>query len=211
MSPGIPSPPTLLLLIIERLIGNLLRFDPSLRDSVAVMAGKVIAIELRGLDRVVYALPEREALHLAMEYEGDIHLRLRGTPLALASLAMAQDKRIAAFSGEVEILGDLGLSRHLQACLGSLNIDWEELLSYYVGDIPAHQLGRVYRSCSSWLGEARETLELDIAEYLKTEIALLPEREEVRAFLEAVDVLRADTDRLEARVKRLERHLARGC
>ncbi len=179
-------------------------------DSVAAMADKVIAIELRGLDVTVYALPEREALHLATDYEGDIHLRLRGTPLALASMAMAPDKRISAFSGEVEILGDLALSRHLEACLGSLNIDWEELLSHYVGDIPAHQLGRVYRSCSSWLGEVRETLELDIAEYLKTEIALLPEREEVKAFIEAVDVLRADIDRLEARLKRLERHLARG-
>lgn len=178
-------------------------------DSVAAMAGKVIAIELRGLELTVYAVPERGALRLVMGYEGDIHLRIRGTPLALAAMAMAPDKRTAAFSGEVEILGDLALSRHLQACLGSLNIDWEELLSYYLGDIPAHQLGRIYRASSNWLREARETLELDIGEYLKAEVALLPEQEDVKAFIEAVDVLRADTDRLEARLKRLERHLAK--
>jgi ubiquinone biosynthesis protein UbiJ len=211
MIPKIPSPLTSLLPVIERVIGNLLSADPAARENIAAMAGKAIAIELRGLNMTVYALPESEALRLVMDYEGDIDLHIRGTPLALAAMAMAPDKRISALSGEVEILGDLALSRHLQAYLGSLNIDWEELLSQYLGDIPAHQLGRACRAGSGWLAQARETLELDIAEYLKTEIVLLPEQEEVKAFIEAVDVLRADTDRLEARLKRLEQQLAKAC
>ena len=210
MNPGIKLPLTLLLSLIEATIAKLLRFDPAVRESVGDMAGKVVAVELREpLDMIIYALPERETLRLTLDHAGEVHLRIRGTPLALMAMAMAPDKRASALAGDIEIIGDLALSHQVQACLAALDIDWEEVLSYYLGDIPAHQLGRAYRTSASWLEQSRETLELDLTEYLKTETAILPDQDDVNGFIEAVDRLRTDVDRLEARLKRLERQLVR--
>ncbi len=87
--------------------------------------------------------------------------------------------------------------------LASFSVDWEELLSGYLGDVAAHQLGNGGRAAAQWLAETRATLERDIAEYLRNEAELLPERWQIRQFLTAVDELRSDIDRLDARIKRL--------
>ena len=93
--------------------------------------------------------------------------------------------------------------------LASFNVDWEELLSGYLGDVAAHQLGNGGRAAAQWLAETRATLERDIAEYLRNEAELLPERWQIRQFLAAVDELRSDIDRLDARIKRLHGRLGR--
>lgn len=194
--------------LIETAVGSLVKLDPEAMDRVAAMAGKVIAIELSGLALTVYCVPHQQGIHLLSVHDGDVHVRIRGTPLALLAMGGAPDPREATFSGDVEIIGDLALGRYLQSLLKSLSIDWEELLSSYTGDIVAHQIGNACRSVSTWLAQTRETLELNAAEYIRAEIDLVPERGDVREFLDAVDVLHADTDRLEARLRRLGRQVA---
>jgi ubiquinone biosynthesis accessory factor UbiJ len=197
-----------LLPLLEKGIVALLRLDPLTMDSVRSMADKVIAVDLLGVGMTVYVVPYQEGVHLLAEYDGDVHVRIRGTPLALLAMATTREAYRSTFSGDVEIIGDLVLSRQIQSVVTNANIDWEELLSNYVGDIAAHQLGRMYSSFSSWLKQTRQTLELDVAEYVRAEINLLPEPDDVKEFVVAVDSLRADTDRLEARLKRLKRRLS---
>ena len=49
-----------------------------------------------------------------------------------------------------------------------------------------------------------DTFGRDITEYLQEESRYLPQQDEVNKFLAAVDVLRNDVERLDARVKRLQ-------
>ena len=49
-------------------------------------------------------------------------------------------------------------------------------------------------------------MRLNTQEYLQEESRLTPADAEVRHYLDAVDTLRLDTDRLEARLKRLEQN-----
>ena len=93
--------------------------------------------------------------------------------------------------------------------LASFDIDWEELLSQYLGDIAAHQIGNVVRDVSGWAEEARHTLAQDTVEYLRNEAAILVETREIAEFVDAVDALRSDVDRLEARLQRIARALGR--
>jgi ubiquinone biosynthesis protein UbiJ len=46
---------------------------------------------------------------------------------------------------------------------------------------------------------------LNVSDYLKEESLILPDQSQVNNFLSAVDTLRADTDRLEARIARLKK------
>ncbi|MFH0341096.1 MAG: SCP2 domain-containing protein [Chromatiales bacterium] len=192
---------------MERVLGSLLRLDPEALERVAAMAGKTIAVELAGLGQTIYLLPEAAAMRLRADHRGEVHVRIRGTPLAL--LAMSADTEGARVASGVEIIGDVALGRHLQSLVASFSVDWEELLSGYLGDVAAHQLGNGGRATAQWLAEMRTTLERDIAEYLRNETELLPERWQIRQFLADVDELRSDIDRLDARIKRLHGRLGR--
>ncbi|QKK10535.1 MAG: hypothetical protein HND59_01850 [Pseudomonadota bacterium] len=55
-----------------------------------------------------------------------------------------------------------------------------------------------------WSGQTLLTFARDFAGYMKSDAELLAEREAVANFLDAVDTLRSDVDRLAARVKRLQ-------
>ena len=88
-----------------------------------------------------------------------------------------------------------------------LEIDWEEHLSRLTGDIIAHQIGNTVRGLFRWGERSAEHLGQDAADYLQEETDILPVPWEVEGFIEEVDTLRSDIDRLEARVKRLQRML----
>ena len=46
---------------------------------------------------------------------------------------------------------------------------------------------------------------LNVSEYLKEEALILPDQSQVNEYLSAVDTLRADVERLEARITRLKK------
>src|SRR4030067_837902 len=76
------------------------------------------------------------------------------------------------------------------------------------GDPCGHEIGRTARAVFDWQRQAFRTFGLNAAEYFQEEARLLPVRYEVEAFLNAVDVVRADVDRLTARVQRLKNKLS---
>jgi len=198
--------PPFLLRLIEQAIAQALRYDPKARAGMAAMAGRVIAVDLLGLGLAFYAIPDDRGVRLLNEYAGDVQVRIRGTPLALMAMAAGRDRR-QTFTGEVEFIGDLGLGQHIQSVLASLDVEWEELLSTYIGDIAAHKLGNLCRSLIGWFGQTRHILEMDAGEYLRTEARFLAEPYDVKGFLTAVDTLRGDADRLAVRLTRLQRQV----
>ena len=81
-----------------------------------------------------------------------------------------------------------------------LRPDPEEELALLIGDIPAHQLGRLARLGASFSVRAAETTLRNLAEYWAHERGDLVSRNEGEQFLRGVDALREDTDRLQARL-----------
>jgi ubiquinone biosynthesis protein UbiJ len=107
------------------------------------------------------------------------------------------------FKGAVSIEGDIDLGQRFQDILRHMDIDWEERLSYLVGDVAAHKLGNVARSVFAWGRQTALSLQDNMGEYLKFESNSLPARFEIEQFQHDVDTLRDDVERLEARMQRL--------
>jgi ubiquinone biosynthesis protein UbiJ len=187
---------------LEALLGPLLRLDPEIPPRMAALDGAVIAIEVEGLGLRVYLLPGANGIRVMDRYEGKPTVRIRGAPLALARQVFGQRA-----SGEIEVEGDVAVGREFQTILARLDIDWEELGSGIVGDAAAHQLGRFWRGLRDWRQRTGDTLRRDGIEYLQQELRALPPRTAVEQFLGAVDTLREDADRLNARLERLRRRL----
>ena len=103
----------------------------------------------------------------------------------------------------MQIEGDTELAHRIGKILGAMDVDWEEQLSHYTGDLVAHDIGNLVRGAVRWGRNSADTLGRDLQEYLQEELRLLPVRTEIEAFLADVDRLRDDVERLQARIDRL--------
>lgn len=196
--------PTLVTAALEAAINQVLALDPDTAERLRALEGKVIAIELRGLDMALYLIPTRSGLNVFGHFEGEPDTTLRGTPGGMLRMGLAENAGDSFFAGDVEISGDVELGSEFREILDGLDIDWEEHLSRLTGDVVAHKVGSLVRGAVDWGRKTLDTLARDGAEYLQEESRDLPNRFEMDDFLAQVDTLRSDVDRMEARIRRLE-------
>ena len=189
---------------LEAAINGFLDLDDTARKQMAKLHGRVIAIELLGLARTIYLVPGPKSIQVLEFFEGAPDCCISGTPLALMRMNDRYAGSDQLFSGEVEISGDTQLAHQLSKILGAMDIDWEEQLSHFTGDLIAHKLGTLFRGARDWGVNSSTTLGLDIQEYLQEELRLLPGRLEIEGFLGSVDTLRDDVERLQARMTQVQ-------
>ena len=195
------------LAMLEQALNAALALDPKTLERLSCLEGRLIAIELRGTGITLTLQPTTEGkLRLMGDFDGEVDTTLRGAPFALLRMSTGRTGE-GMFSGEVEIDGDVELGQQIQRIFEKLDIDWEEHLSRISGDIIAHQIGNTVRDLFAWGERAAEHLGRDTADYLQEERDVLPVDWEVEEFIKGVDTLRNDVDRIEARVKRLAKHI----
>lgn len=187
------------------LANRILRLDPESLKRLGDFEGKVIALALKSAPSpTLYVRPSAEGFHLLTTYDGDTDVTLHGTLPAFMRLAAGGPAAELMATTELTIEGDLDLGRRFQRFLAGIYIDWEEQAARVIGDIAAHKLGNVARDLAAWRRHATQALSADITEYLQEESRVLAPSTRVDTFLQAIDQLRADADRLEARVRRLQ-------
>ncbi|HET7923221.1 MAG TPA: SCP2 sterol-binding domain-containing protein [Gammaproteobacteria bacterium] len=166
---------------------------------LAVLNGKVIALELKEFPFKLFFLAHDGRLAVHGDYHGDVDMRVRAPSLALLQAALRRDD---VPPRGIEISGDAETAQVFSRLLKQADPDWEELLSRHIGDVAAHHLGTLARGARRWGRDAAQRLCGDLADYLHHETAVLPLRHEVDAFLADVDRLRDDMERFAARLAR---------
>jgi ubiquinone biosynthesis protein UbiJ len=196
---------------LEGALNRYLNLDPDTPSRFVALSGKVIAVELEGLGRTIYFAPEPDGVRILADYAGVPDATLRGTPWALLRMGSLQsdsrEARAALVLGEIRIDGDVELGQRFKQILDAVEIDWEEHLAGFVGDLLAHKLGNAARAVQGWGRQAAARLGQGFAEYQQEEAYSLPRPDDVQNFIGAVDTLRDDVERLEQRVERLRRRL----
>jgi ubiquinone biosynthesis protein UbiJ len=189
---------------LEAAVNRYLRLDPAAVERLAGLDGRVIALEFRGLDLTLVFRVQGQDIAIIDEAGLKPDTVLRGTPLGIARLGLGRGNATGTlFSGDVEISGDVETGQAFKAVLDAIDIDWEEQLARFTGDLLAHRLGNAARQAGRWVGHARLTLEQDLSEYLQEELRVVPTRIEIENLIEDIGRLGMDTDRLEARLRRL--------
>lgn len=194
---------------LEQLLNRAIRLDPETPSRLTPMHGRVIELQLTGTGLSLFLIPEPQGIQLLSAFDGEPDCTLRGTPLDLARMRGSRKSADQLFSGAVEIEGDTQLAHRFGEFLAGLDIDWEEQLSKLTGDLIAHEVGNLARGLLDWGDRQTRTFEQNLQEYLQEELRLLPSRLEVEPFLAEVDQLRDDSERLAARIKRLQGKLHR--
>lgn len=192
---------------LEQALNAALALDPKTGERLARLQGRLIAVELRGTPVTLTLQPTVAGrLRLMGDYDSEVDTTLRGAPLALLRMGAGRAGE-GLFSGEVVIDGDVELGTQFQRVFERLDIDWEEHLSHLIGEGIAQQIGNGVRGLFGWGARATDHAGRDVADCLQERHDALPRAHEVEEFINGVDTLRSDVDRLEARVGRLAKQL----
>jgi ubiquinone biosynthesis accessory factor UbiJ len=187
---------------LEKLLNRGLPRSPRARQLTAELEGKSVALLVRDLAEV------------SVRSNGQTLNLTRGATLAdatvsggpLSLLALSSPKAQAVLQrGDVTISGDAEVAEKFRELAQLLRPDFEEELAMLVGDVPAHQLGRLARFGADLGRRAAETTLTNLAEFLAHERGDLVSRPEGEQFLRGVDQVREGVDRLEARLELLLR------
>ncbi len=199
--------------LLEWAINRALAADPEVRERLGEVEGAririvsdpapgVLDITVHG-HRVVLSRPEG-----AESDDGENpDLTVSGALPALTRLLAPRGARDEALPPGVTVSGDLALARRLRRLARSYRFDGEEVLSRYLGDAGAHEAARRARAAGRWARSAAGTLSRDLAEYLVEEGGVVAGAPALGRFFDAVDELRDDVERLEARIAALSRRV----
>ncbi len=189
---------------VETAFNRYLSLDAHALQRFATLEGRIIAIEVLGLQQTLFLFPSSDGFLVLHEFDGEADATISGSPIALAKLSLAKDSRDVLFSGEVSIKGDTRLANQFNRLLTQIDIDWEEILSKSLGDIAAHKVSNIARDMGQWLRRSTQSVCLDSGEYIQEEIKLSPSNAELRQFIKQVDEVREAADRMAARVQILK-------
>lgn len=182
--------------------------DPDGREQLATLDGKVLCIEITGGQSAplltLYLSPSEEGLKINRYCECEPNVTLTGSVMAFAKLGSAGIEMLS--DGQVKMKGDAESGQAFQKIFSQLDIDWEELLSRYVGDTPARKMGNVVRNFGDWASHSLDLSRINTGEFLQEEKRVLVTNLAMQRFQDSVDKLRVDTDRLQQRISRLKQN-----
>lgn len=197
----------MLLTFINRLSRWYFNSDPEVAGQLGELENQRILLSLIDLKKKFLITVENTSVIIA-EYPHDeeaqeiaatVHIGMA----TLLRLALGEDYMPMLKSGILKIEGNIETIDRLRAIFTQVEVDWEEIVSEYLGDSLAYQSGVFARRAKNYLRRSGENFRLDVSEYLQEESRTVPTRTETDRFLHDVDALDADIERLEARVSRL--------
>ncbi|HXH55003.1 MAG TPA: SCP2 sterol-binding domain-containing protein [Gammaproteobacteria bacterium] len=190
---------------IDTIVNRALALDPNAMRHLKKLHGKCLEIFLQDFEKAFFICFTATGIQCTLkkpESSEKSDARISGPIKAFFNLMLTKNSHQSAQLG-LSFEGDFNTVEVIQQLFLSLDIDWVEATSFWTGDIIAHQLGQfVHHTKKRNIQLLKNTAE-SISEYLQEESLILPTRIEVNRFIDQVDVLRADVDRLNARLARL--------
>jgi len=107
-------------------------------------------------------------------------------------------------SGHLDFSGDLAILQSLSRLFDKIDLEFEEILSHYIGDAAAYQLNTTGKKIVSSLAAQFSSFTQTLADASLDEKPIGVRSIMVLNFSDEVNLLRADVDRLEAKLQQLE-------
>jgi len=189
---------------IETALNQFITLDEDVSLFLIPIAGKVIAITISPFNETFYLCPTTDKIQCLESYQKPADATISGSLSALGLMGLSATPMRSLFNGDVEITGDTQLAQQFQQLFKKLDIDLEEQLSKFTGDIVAHKIGNLFRSGQNWTEESITTFKLNTKEFLQEETRDLPAGPEADILYQKIDTIRSDFDRLSARIAQIK-------
>lgn len=198
---------------LNRFLAYALARSPRALELCAALDGRRLKVEVDGLPGPLWVTVCAARLQFArgataMDATGAAaDVTVSGSPCGLLALASGDASAVVARGG-VSVGGDEQLAQLFQELARLLRPDLETILGHIVGRIPAHLVAQGIARLAAWGRAARESVARNAADYLAYESRDLVPRAEAESFFGGVELLRADSARLEARATELAVRIA---
>lgn len=158
---------------------------------------KVIAITITPFQQTLFCLINQRSIAIQRELAGVADAAIQTDISELLSLPFSHDltAKITA--------GDQQLAQQFIDAISHLEIDWEEHLSHYTGDLIAFKIGHGVRSLMEQKQNAKQYAGETLREYLQFEINALPTRNQVEHFVKDVEKISSDVEQMAERINAL--------
>ena len=191
-----------MLLQFFELAGNkTLEHAPQTQARLAKLQGKTMALHLKSINQSLAITSRPEGLEFSREIPETVDVTLKATIGAMVKIARDGMEDAELESGELEIIGDPIIGQRFALVISELDIDWYGLFSEHIGDGPAQAVTSVAAQAKEFTKESQSNLKSWLNDFIKNDLDIVVDEHEVDSFLDDVDTLRADADRLEAKVK----------
>lgn len=187
---------------IGTVINKVIRLDPAAAAKITKLDQKIIAFHFTDIEQKLFFLIDQDYIVVKAEVENEPEAELTGNLVSFFNLASSDDND-PIFKGEVRFAGEISTAQSFQKFFSGLDIDWEEHLSAYVGDIAAHQLFKGGKALHQWLGQTATTAQQNFSEFVRFEAKAVPASIELENFYDDIADLKSDVDRLNQRVERI--------
>ena len=194
-----------MLLELLELAGNrALAHDPVAHARLQKLQGKTMALHIKPIGQSILVAPFPEGLEFSSSIPDTVDVSLTATVSAMIKISRDGMQEAELKQGELEIVGDPIIGQRFAQVIAELDINWEALLAEEIGDSPARYAALAAAQIKGFTIESRSRFKQFVHKLLTEDLGLIANKDEVEPFLDDVDTLRADTDRLAARVKRLQ-------
>lgn len=189
--------------IFNKLLNTLLINDPNSIQKLKPLQNKILAIHIQGPDKTLYCQFNESDIQLSHDCDTKPNTTISGGPFSLLALAKAKDTQISG----VTIEGEIDTVQCIKQLSDDLALDWEGQLAEVVGDTPAYHINKVGKKLKSIFTKRKESAYENLSDYLKTEKAIFPDTIELDDFYHQVDAMHLKTERLNEKLKRLQKEL----
>ena len=185
---------------LEIAINKAIELDGTLFPEFEKMSGSMVAVDLDDPDVLICISPGAWGVAVTLGNELSLAQALVKTSVSELAVALSNKKRM----DQLTISGDEKFALQLLGLLADIDIDIEDLLSGYVGDVMAHKTGVLFRAVSDWGRHAKENLKMDVSEYLSEEINFIPAGCQVEDFKNGIEQLEKQVKELEEGINKIK-------
>lgn len=197
---------------IELAMNQLLKLDDDSQQRLKKLAGKSLQVTIKELPwPLLFSFSEQIDVRTVMSSDMEEQSQTSAVDclieLNLETLPKLRDNSqltLLIQQKQLNLVGDIYVAQTFSALLKDLDIDWEEQLSGYTGDVVAHQ---TFASMRTLFDTAKSQIEqgaIELGERLTQSDSIAVKPSEMYEFSKGVSDLRSAAERLSARVTLLE-------
>jgi len=194
----------MLLTLFELASNKTLEHDPKTQARLEKLQGKTMVLHIKSVNQSLCVAPRPEGLEFSNTVPEQVDVTLKATISAMAKITRDGIENAELEPGELEIIGDPIIGQRFALVMSELDIDWHSLIAEHVGEGPAQLITSAASQAKDFAKSSQTQLKSWVNHLITQEMDIVVSKDEVEEFLDNVDTLRADADRLIARVKRLK-------
>jgi ubiquinone biosynthesis protein UbiJ len=185
-----------LLTLGQNVVNYALSLDPHTQNALSELQNRCIAIHVLSLEKTIYLHIDAHKMFLSLRAPKAVDVTIQASPKNLWHLS----QKTPTPHQQVQMQGNMHVAQKLSHILHDFAPDWEEALAHTLGDVAGHALAQTIRHAHAYVKQTAAHILQQSADYVVDENSMIAAKPSVDYFIDEVDKVRTQCDRLLVRV-----------